>query len=447
MHPGPVSARGGSPDGARLPVLARLARARGVYYGWVIVACVCLTMFFALGFRYAFGVFYAAILQDTGWTRADTAIVFSLAMIVYAVMALPAGWLYDRLGAKRLFTGGALLMGAGLVLCSRATTVPALLGSYGVLTGLSYAALGFIPHAAIIPRWFVKRRGVALAIALSGVGWGSLGMAYGSALLIEALGWRTTMLMCGLGAWAILIPLNILVQVPGPESIGLHPDGAALAPPEPVARTQQRVSIWRALRMRPFWLLFAYVTTVGLVTMTMAVHQPRLVVDLGFSLRLSALLFGTLGLMRTVGGLMWGPLADRIGRTPCIWLATVMSVLGFLGLLSVEHVPADWSLLRIGLLWGFTITFGIGFNGITPLYAATVAEHFWGPSLGTMFGLLDFGFGVGSALGPWVAGLIYDIVASYDLVLWVSIVGMGLGGYALIEAAARRPSHHGEGSQ
>lgn len=447
MHPDRVSDRSGSPNGARLPVLVRLARSHDLYYGWVVVACVCLTMFFALGFRYAFGVFYAAILEDTGWTRADTAIVFSLAMIVYAVMALPAGWLYDRIGAKRLFTGGALLMGAGLILCSRASTVPALLGSYGVLTGLSYAALGFIPHAAIIPRWFVKRRGLALAVALSGVGWGSLGMAYGSALLIEAFGWRTTMLVCGVGAWAVLIPLNAFVQVPGPESVGLHPDGAAAAPPAPAARTLERVSIWRALRTRAFWLLFVYVTTVGLVSTTLAVHQPRLVVDLGFSLRLSALLFGTLGLMRTLGGLIWGPLADRIGRSPCIWIATVISVLGFLGLLSVEQVPAEWSLLRIALLWGFTITFGIGFNGVTPLYASTVAERFGGPSLGSMFGLLDFGFGVGSALGPWVAGWVYDTVASYDFVLWADIVGILLGGVALIQAGARRPSHRGEPSR
>jgi MFS family permease len=177
---------------------------------------------------------------------------------------------------------------------------------------------------------------------------------------------------------------------------------------------------------------------VGLVGMTLAVHQPRLVVDLGFTLRLSALLFGTLGLMRTVGGLIWGPLSDRIGRTPCIWIITVISVLGFLGLLSVGRVPADWSVLRISLLWAFTVTFGIGFNGLTPIYASAVADRFGGPSLGTMFGLLDLGFGLGAAIGPWVAGEVYDLVSSYTLVLWGCIAAMVVSGVALIYLGEHR---------
>jgi MFS family permease len=226
--------------------------------------------------------------------------------------------------------------------------------------------------------------------------------------------------------------------VPSPRDLGLFPDGAAAPPPEPSGRELQHVPIARALRAPAFWLLFLSVTMVGLVGMTLAVHQPRLVVDLGFTLRLSALLFGTLGLMRTVGGLIWGPLSDRIGRTPCIWIITVISVLGFLGLLSVGRVPADWSVLRISLLWAFTVTFGIGFNGLTPIYASAVADRFGGPSLGTMFGLLDLGFGLGAAVGPWVAGEVYDLVSSYTLVLWGCIAAMVVSGVALIYLGEHR---------
>lgn len=411
--------------------LARFLQARGIYYGWAVVACMFVTMFVALGFRYAFGVFYAAILQDTGWTRADTAIVFSLAMGVYALTALPAGWLYDKIGARRLFTGGAVVMGAGLVLCSQATTIPGLLASYGLLGGLSFAALGFIPHAAIIPRWFVRRRGFALAAALSGVGFGSLGMAYGAALLIEAFGWRTTMFGCGVATWVVLVPLNALVQRPGPQSLGMHPDGAPEPPQESSAKPAQRIAIGHALSLPAFWLLFTSVTTMGLVSMTMAVHQPRLTVDLGFSLSLSAFLFGSLGFMRTVGSLIWGPLSDRFGRAPCVWIVSIMSVAGFGALILVGHLPPGWNGLRLPLLWAFTVTFGVGYNGISPIYAAAVADRFNGPSLGTMFGLLDLGFGSGAAIGPWIAGYAYDVLASYEGVLWglsgcVLLTGIGL---------------------
>jgi MFS family permease len=250
------------------------------------------------------------------------------------------------------------------------------------------------------------------------------------------------MFACGVATWAILIPLNALVQVPGPESLGLRPDGAATPLPEPGARALERVPIWRALRTPAFWLLFLSVTMVGLVAMTLAVHQPRLVVDLGFSLNLSALLFGTLGLMRTFGGMIWGPLSDRIGRTPCIWIITAISVLGFLALLSVVRVPAEWPGARLALLWAFTVTFGIGYNGLTPLYASAVAERFAGPSLGTMFGLLDLGFGAGAAAGPWLAGRVYDLVSSYTPVLWAGIVAMVVSGVALSYVGEHRAAHH-----
>jgi len=418
--------------------LARFFEARGIYYGWVIVGCMFVTMFIALGFRYAFGVFYAAILEDTGWTRADTAIVFSLAMGVYALTALPAGWLYDKIGARWLFTSGALVMGAGLMLCSRATTVPGLLASYGVLGGLSFAALGFIPHAAIVPRWFVRRRGLALSAALSGVGFGSLGMAYGAALLIEAFGWRATMFGCGVATWAILVPLNAWVQRPGPLTLGLHPDGASQPPHLPDANPALRIPIRHALSMPAFWLLFTSVTMLGLVSMTMAVHQPRLTVDLGFSLSVSAFLFGSLGFMRTIGSLIWGPLSDRLGRAPCVWFVSIISMAGFGALILAGHLPAEWEGVRLPLLWAFTLTFGIGFNGVSPIYAAAVADRFSGPSLGTMFGLLDLGFGVGAAVGPWVAGKAYDVFATYEGVLWSLNVGVLLTGVGLIYGGRRK---------
>lgn len=398
-------------------------------------------MFVALGFRYAFGVFYAAILQDTGWTRADTAVVFSLAMAVYAVTALPAGWLFDRIGARRLFTVGGLLLGAGLMLCSRATTVPGLLMSYGLLAGLGFAALGFIPHAAIIPRWFVRRRGLALAAALSGVGFGSLGMSSGSALLIETFGWRTAMFASGVVCWLVLIPVNALLQLPSPQALGLHPDGAAVPTPERVPRPLQRIPIRHALAQPTFWLLFLSVTMMGLVSMTMAVHQPRLVVDLGFSLSLSAFLFGILGLLRTVGGLIWGPLSDRIGRGPCVWIAIVLTIGGFGALVLTGHLPPAWDGWRLPLLWAFTLAFGIGYNGISPIYAAAVADHFAGPSLGTMFGLLDLGFGMGAAVGPWVAGWVYDQVASYESVLWALNAAVLLTGIGLVFGGRPRAAH------
>ncbi len=425
-------------------MIERYLARRGLYYGWVIVAVVFLTMFWALGFRYAFGVFYSAILEDTGWQRAETASVFSISMLVYAVMAAPSGLLFDKLGARIQFSLGGLVMGTGLILCSGVSTIPQLLLFYGVMQGLSNALLGFIPHMAIVPRWFSRRRGLAFALSLAGVGVGSLALAYFSALGIQAWGWRSTLRYGGIATLVGLIPLNVLLQRESPQRMGLHPDGAPHPPPTPTGRQGAGVSVRRAMRSAPFWWLFISVSMMGLCSMTLVVHQTRMMVDLGLSLGTASLLFGSVGLMRTVGGLIWGPLSDRWGRTMCVWIIHVATLGGLMALLATLWLGPGSDGLRLALLVLFTVTFGVGYNGITPVYAAAVADRFAGPKLGTMLGLLDLGFGLGSATGPWIAGKTFDLWKSYASVMWLLMFCVAMTGFSLLRAIAPRGGASGE---
>ena len=416
---------------------------RGIYYGWVIVAVMFVTLFISLGFRFAFGVYYSAILDETGWTRADTASVVSAAMIVYACTAALSGYLFDRLGARVLFTIGALCMGAGLMLCSTVNSLAGLTAAYGILLGLSYAALGFIPHMAIVPRWFARRRGLASAASLAGVGLGSLAVATLSAELIVHLGWRETMWWFGLAAMVVLIPLNLLFHRHSAEQVGLDADGpTAPASTPPAARSAPvgtGATVLEALRTRAFWLLAMAVTMTGLCNMILIVHQTRMLVDIGYSLPLASLIFGMLGAMRATGGLIWGPLSDRIGRSACVVIICSISLVGLTLLWLTTLVPAEAAGLRIALLAGYLLTYGLGFNGISPVYASAVSDRFAGRNLGTILGLLDLGFGLGSALGPWWAGWMFDHYGSYGGVILgvafcVVVTGFGLWG------ATRRPT-------
>ena len=294
---------------------------RNIYYGWVIVVVMFVTLFFSLGFRFAFGVYYSAILDETGWRRADTAGVVSAAMVVYACTAALTGYLFDRVGARVLFPIGALLMGAGLMACSTVNTLAGLTAAYGVLLGLSYAALGFIPHMAIVPRWFSRRRGLASALSLAGVGLGSLAIAAVSAELIVRIGWRETMWWFGLASMVALIPVNIIFHRHSAERVGLTPDDGHNAPTRdgasaatPSAHANEGATIAHAFRSRAFWLLALAVGMTGVCTMIMVVHQTRMLVDMGYSLQVASVIFGILGVTRAVGGLIWGPLSDRIGR-------------------------------------------------------------------------------------------------------------------------------------
>jgi MFS family permease len=411
---------------------------RGIYYGWVIVAVMFVTLFISLGFRFAFGVFYSAILDETGWPRADTAGVVSASMIVYACTAALIGYLFDRLGARVLFPIGALCMGAGLMLCSTSESLAGLTVSYGILLGFSYAALGFIPHMAIVPRWFLQRRGLASAASLAGVGLGSLGVAALSAELILRIGWRETMWWFGIGAMVVLIPINLLFHRHSAERIGLVPDGRSTRPATRTAPVKDGATIGDAVRTPAFWLLSLAVTMTGVCTMTMVVHQTRLLVDMGYSLALASLIFGALGVMRAIGGLIWGPLSDRIGRATCVVIICGISIVGLALLWLTSLVPAESFALRIALLSGYVLTFGIGFNGMAPVYASAVSDKFAGRNLGTILGLLDLGFGLGSAVGPWWAGWMFDRYGNYDAVILGVALGVMITGLGLWAATRRR---------
>ncbi len=426
------------------PLLIAWFQRRGIYYGWVIVAVMFVTLFVSLGFRFSFGVYYSAILDETGWKRADTASVVSAAMIIYAFTAALAGYLFDRLGARVVFTFGALCMGAGLMLCASVETLAGLTLVYGVMLGLSYAMLGFIPHMAIVPRWFVQQRGLASALTLAGVGLGSLAIAAISAELIARIGWRETLWWFGAAAMVVLIPLNVLFHRHSAGAVGLAHDGTSREPAAQAAPEPHGTTIREALREPAFWLLALAVAATGVCTMVIVVHQTRMLVDMGYSLTLASLIFGVQGVLRAGGGLIWGPVSDRIGRSSCVVLICAISLVGLALLWFASLLPPEAHGLRIALLAGYLLTYGIGFNGISPVYASAVSDRFSGKNLGTILGLLDLGFGLGAALGPWWAGWMFDRYGNYSSVILAVAMCVVITGYGLWAATRKRAQVQGD---
>jgi MFS family permease len=224
--------------------------------------------------------------------------------------------------------------------------------------------------------------------------------------------------------------------------VGLAPDGPSAHPSaHPSAQAaplKAGATIGEAVRSRAFWLLALAVTMTGLCNMIIVVHQTRLLVDMGYSLPLASLIFGMLGVMRAVGGLIWGPLSDRIGRAACVVVICSISVVGLTLLWLTSLVPAESSALRMGLLSGYLLTFGLGYSAMAPVYAAAVSDRFAGRNLGTILGLLDLGFGLGSAVGPWWAGWMFDRYGSYDGVILGVALGVVCTGIGLWSATRRR---------
>ena len=283
--------------------MSKSTQKSGVFYGWVIVAVSFASLIIVMGTRFSFGVFYISILEETGWPRAATAGIFSVSMVTYAVVSLGVGAAFDRLGPRRMFPLAALLLVIGFILSSRITTLWQFYLYYGVVVGAGFAALGFVPHVSLISRWFVRKRGLASSLALSGQGVGTLILSPICAYLIAQFGWRQSYLIYAL-LIGLLIPVMFFWHRDSPQSMGLQPDGDLEPPlikPPPITTQVSSSSYLHVAKTGTFWALFIIVFFLAFNQMTLIVHQNQYLVDIGFQPEFAAWRLGFRGILRSGG--------------------------------------------------------------------------------------------------------------------------------------------------
>lgn len=410
--------------------------AHGIFYGWVIVLVSFLTMTLVVGTRFTFGVFYPSMLAEMGWSRAATAGIFSVSMLVYAIVALGVGAAFDWLGPRRMFPLAAILLGGGFFLCSQITTLWEFYLYYGVLVGVGFTAIGFIPHVSLMARWFQRQRGLATSLVLSGTGVGSLVFAPVSAYLLTHYGWRTGYLWYAVLIPGVLIPLILLLYRDRPEDLGLLPDGDRHPRAgDPKATVQSRPAAARsylaALKTPAFWALFVIIFAIGFALMTLLVHQNQYLVDLGFSQEFAAWMLGLNGILRSGGTILWGYISDRTTREMSF---TFSSLLGFLALpclLVTASFPVAWLVVLSMVLMG------LGYGGTSVVYGTSAADLFQGPHFGKILGLMEIGFGLGASCGSYLAGWLFDRFQTYHIAFYI-VMGLILVSIGCIWIAAPR---------
>jgi len=413
------------PDWERLVVERPRLRSR-VHHGWVILAASFLTLAVMYGVTYAFPVFFVALVGAFGWGRASTASVFSVNMLMAGLSAPLVGHLVDRYGPRRVLPWGAVLLGTGLVLCATIQQLWHLWIAFGLVAALGSSILGPVAHTALLSNWFVRSRGSAIGIAFAGMGAGLGVFSPLAQLAIDRVGWRGTFAGLGLLCMILLLPLIGLCQRDRPEELGLAPDGgwervrASLAgDPRPV-EAPDGASLAGALRSARFWgfVLCFFFTPVSMFAVT--THQVAHVVDLGFPTMTAVNVLGAVGLLSSVGRVLFGVLSDRIGRVGAASASYVSSGLGILILL---RLAPGWP---VGWLYLYALLFGIAFGARGPIVSAMTADAFRGRHYGTIFGLIHLSNGVGAALGPWMSGALYDATGSYGLAFGVALAAVGL---------------------
>jgi len=382
--------------------------AGALFYGWVIVAVAFVTMAIGVNARTAFSLLFPPIVDEFGWDRGATAAAFSFGFILAAVLSPLLGKWMDRFGPRPVLEAGIGCVAVGLIAAAHIRAPWQLYATLGLLVGAGSVCLSYTGQACYLPNWFARRRGLAMSIAFSGVGVGSIVLFPAMQALIAAAGWRTACTALGAVVLVVLAPLNLLVRR-RPQDMGLAPDGD----PQPAASTGQSQAApaqWTLLRAmataRFWWLAFAYFC--GMYAWySVQVHQTRYLLEIGFSGQQAAWALGIVSLAGIPGQIALGHVSDRIARE-WVWC---IGQLGFLicysALLALQHAPAA------ALLWLMVLAQGFLGYGVTSVVGTIPAEPFHGRHYGAIFGTI-MGIGIaGGAVGPWITGLAYDVSASY----------------------------------
>ena len=392
------------------------------------LAATFVTLGFAYGIWYSYSVFLVALLGEFGWSRSLVAGAFSVFVLVHGLAAAPLGWLGDRLGPRRLTLAGGLVLAAGLGLAGMVDRPWQLYLSFGVLGGIGVAAAGWVPAVLLVQRWFPLRVGTALGITSAGIGAGILLMVPFAQWLIDRVGWRRALQIIGVAALAWILPVTFwLVREPpaGATRAGRRTGG------EPVPAAVE-VTLLAAAATRAFWLLAAAQGFAAFVNQMLLVHQVAYLVDHGVPALVAASVVSVVGIASVVGKAGGGWVSDLIGRevTYTLGMALVVTSIGALGMQALQP-GAAWAYVYGGLV-------GLGYAVTAPLMPAVISDLYRGRHFGAIFGALQTMNAVGGALGPWVAGRVFDATGSYRAAFLIAVVAAGIATTALWIAAPRR---------
>lgn len=406
-------------------MLARALARSPIFYGWVVVAIAFMTMGIGVNARTAFSLLYPAMLDEFGWTKAMTAGAFSVGFVTAALYGPFVGTLIDRVGPRYVLSLSGVIVAGGLMLTTQVSEPWHLHLALGVLVVGVSTILSYVGHSMFLPNWFTRRRGLAVGIAFSGVGVGSILLLPWMERIITEDGWRQACMLLAVLVLVVVVPANLLFQFRRPADLGLEPDGEPIppetgaaandGPPVATGSADQDWTIRKAVRTARFWWLAGAFITALFVWYAVQVHQTRYLIEIGFDAAIAAWALGFAVAFGVFGQIGLGYLSDRLGRA-IVW---TISLTGFALCYLLLLVLADFP--STGLLFVMVAVQGFLGYGITAVYGAIPADLYQGKHYGAIFGTLSLASSLGAAAGPSALGWIYDQTGSYVIGFWLAI--------------------------
>lgn len=403
--------------------------ASGVYYGWVLVATLSVTETVSWGILYyAFSVMLAPMQADLGWSRADLSGAFSLAVLLSGIAAVPVGRWLDRRGSRLLMAAGSCAATLLVLAWSGARDLPTFYAVWAAI-GVTMASVLYDPAFAVITTWFRRRRARALLVLTLAAGLASTIFVPLAAWLVQLQGWRQALvtLAAVLGVTTIL-PHALLLRR-RPEDLGLQVDGAAAAAGQDTATplphgAPQGMPFSAVVRLPSFpWLATAFFLY-ALASIGTSIHLVAYLGDRGYGLGFAASAAGAVGAMQLVGRLLFAPLERRVPQRFVTAIVLLVQPVAFLVLLLARNVA--------GVL-AFVALFGASRGAATLARATLVADLYGAAHYGSINGVLTLILTLAQAGAPLAMGAGYDLLGSYEPLLWLLFtLAAAAGGAALL---------------
>jgi MFS family permease len=359
----------------------------------------------ALGFTwYPFGIFLKPITAEFNWTRGALTGALAFSIVVSGAVGILAGRLSDRYGPRPVVTIGGLLSGIAFLLLPLINALWHVYLILGILIGIG-GVFSLIPILSLIPRWFIKRVGLAMGITMAGLGIGGIITPPITQVLISTYDWRWACIVLGLLTLIIIIPVAQFLKH-SPQQAGLKPygEGEIIKGEKSPSSSMKGLSLRQAIRTRGFWF-FGLLQTFGLFcTSTVMVHIVPHASDIGIPEVSAAGILSFIAGIAVIGRLIIGFISDKVGGRKALTVCLILIILTIVWLLFAEEI---W------MFYVFAVIFGFANGGFTTLFPIVTAELFGLASLGAIIGGFVIFATLGEALGAPVSGTIFDITGSY----------------------------------
>ena len=369
-------------------------------YGWVIVFAGLIISLCMYGVIESFAIMFKPIADQFAWDRGTVSVASMISWTSFGISSLICGRLSDRFGSKWVIITGGLFFVAGTFLMSQVQSLWQLYVYFGVVLAIGRSATG-VPMVALVTKWFVRRQGLALAIAQS-QNVGSAVFAPLAVFLLAHNDWRWSYIWLGV-ITLIVLPLSMLMRDKQVASTEAQKSGPALKH-DPAYVSAPGMTLSEAMRTRAFWTLNLMVLGCCMCHSCILLHGFNHMTDVGVLESVAARVVMLMAVFGMIGKIINGLLADRIGAKWAIAL--------FLGLQAVM-IPFFIEARQAPSFYSWAILFGLGFGGPMPVYAMLFREYFGTRAIGTILGAFFMVASIGMGSGGMMGGFLHSEFGDY----------------------------------